>query len=102
MDYRRRDAKDYAREHFKGIWAAALMPFAPDLAVDEAGLRRNLRHWIEQNADVRADGSNAETSPCDALSFGIRSCVSKSTRYGPKRFSYPSIHSKLSIRLHRK
>lgn len=29
----------------KGIWAAALTPFAPDLSVDEAGLRRNIRHW---------------------------------------------------------
>jgi hypothetical protein len=53
MNYRRRDAKDYAREHFKGIWAAALTPFAPDLAVDEAGLRRNLRHWID---DLGIDG----------------------------------------------
>src|SRR6266849_615470 len=53
MNYRRRDAKDYAREHFKGIWAAALTPFAPDLAVDEAGLRKNLRHWID---DLGIDG----------------------------------------------
>src|SRR5213593_2772345 len=53
MNYRRREAKDYAREHFKGIWAAALTPFAPDLAVDEAGLRKNLRHWID---DLGIDG----------------------------------------------
>src|SRR6266849_5148818 len=53
MNYRRRDAKDYARQHFKGIWAAALTPFAPNLAVDEAGLRRNLRHWID---DLGIDG----------------------------------------------
>src|SRR5260370_3445541 len=53
MNYRRRDAKDYAREHFKGIWAAALTPFAPDLAVDEAGLRKNLRHWTD---DLGIDG----------------------------------------------
>ena len=53
MAYRRRDAKDYAREHFKGIWAAALTPFAPDGAIDEAGLRRNLRHWTE---DLGIDG----------------------------------------------
>ena len=53
MNYRRREAKDYARQHFKGIWAAALTPFAPDLAVDEAGLRRNLRHWID---DLGIDG----------------------------------------------
>jgi 4-hydroxy-tetrahydrodipicolinate synthase len=46
MQYRRRDAKAYAREHFKGIWAAALTPFRPNAAIDEAGLRRNLRHWV--------------------------------------------------------
>ena len=53
MKYRRRDAKAYAREHFKGIWAAALTPFTPDLAIDEAGLRRNLRHWVD---DLGIDG----------------------------------------------
>jgi len=53
MKYRRRDAKAYAREHFKGIWAAALTPFRPDLAIDEAGLCRNLRHWVD---DLGIDG----------------------------------------------
>jgi 4-hydroxy-tetrahydrodipicolinate synthase len=45
MKYRKLDAKDYARRHLRGIWAAALNPFTPDLALDEDGLRRNLRHW---------------------------------------------------------
>jgi 4-hydroxy-tetrahydrodipicolinate synthase len=53
MKYRRTDAKDYARTHMTGIWAAALMPFAPDLSVDEAGFRRNLRHWVD---DLGIDG----------------------------------------------
>jgi 4-hydroxy-tetrahydrodipicolinate synthase len=53
MNYRRRDAKDYARQNFRGIWAAALTPFAPNLAIDEAGLRRNLRHWVD---DLGIDG----------------------------------------------
>ena len=44
--YLRRDAKDYAREHLRGIWAAALTPFRPDdLTLDEPGFARNLRHW---------------------------------------------------------
>jgi 4-hydroxy-tetrahydrodipicolinate synthase len=34
MKYRKQDAKEFARTHMKGIWAAALMPFTPDLAVD--------------------------------------------------------------------
>jgi len=45
MKYSKRDAKNYSREHFKGIWAAALMPFASDLSIDEGGFRKNLQHW---------------------------------------------------------
>ena len=48
MKYRRRDAKDYARAHMKGIWAAALVPFAQDRSIDEGGLRANLRHWVDE------------------------------------------------------
>src|SRR5689334_14365871 len=54
MRYRRSDAKDYAREHFRGIWAAALTPFTPDGAIDEAGLRKNFRHWAD---DLGIDGA---------------------------------------------
>ena len=44
--YRRADAKAYARQHLRGIWAAALTPFRPeDLALDEAGFCANLAHW---------------------------------------------------------
>lgn len=53
MKYRRADAKDFARNHMRGIWAAALMPFAPDLSIDETGFRRNLRHWVD---DLGIDG----------------------------------------------
>lgn len=45
MNYSRLDAKDHAREHMRGIWAAALNPFRDDGSFDEAGLRRNIRHW---------------------------------------------------------
>jgi 4-hydroxy-tetrahydrodipicolinate synthase len=48
MKYRKQDAKDYAREHLRGIWAATLTPFTPDLRLDEAGWRRNLRHWYRE------------------------------------------------------
>jgi 4-hydroxy-tetrahydrodipicolinate synthase len=47
MKYSRREAKDYAREHLRGIWAAALTPFAADGAIDERGLRANIRHWVD-------------------------------------------------------
>ncbi len=53
MMYSKREAKEYARAHMKGIWAAALMPFAEDLSIDEAGFRRNLRHWVD---DLGIDG----------------------------------------------
>ena len=46
--YSRQEAKAYARAHMQGIWAAALVPFADDLTIDEPGFRRNLRHWIDE------------------------------------------------------
>ncbi len=53
MKYGKLDAKDYARQNMKGIWAAALQPFKPDLSIDEDGFRHNLRHWIH---DLGIDG----------------------------------------------
>ncbi|WP_171174677.1 dihydrodipicolinate synthase family protein [Ruegeria sp. HKCCD8929] len=47
MKYSKLDAKDHAREHMRGIWAAALNPFRPDLSFDEAGFCHNIRHWID-------------------------------------------------------
>ena len=47
MKYSKFDAKDYARAHMRGIWAAALNPFHASGAFDEAGLRHNIRHWID-------------------------------------------------------
>ena len=53
MKYRRDEARDHARANMKGIWAAALQPFRPDLSIDEAGMRSNIRHWVE---DLGIDG----------------------------------------------
>lgn len=53
LKYSRQQAKAHARATMRGIWAAALMPFADDLSIDEAGFRRNIDHWIE---DLRIDG----------------------------------------------
>lgn len=47
MKYRKSEAKDYSRENMKGIWAAALNPMLPDFSIDEAGLRSNIRHWVD-------------------------------------------------------
>lgn len=47
MKYSKPDAKDYARAHMRGIWAAALNPFNDDFSFNEAGLRANIRHWID-------------------------------------------------------
>jgi 4-hydroxy-tetrahydrodipicolinate synthase len=62
VKYRRADAKDHAREHLKGIWAAALQPFDADGAIDEAGFRSNLRHWIDDLgiAGVFVNGKQGE------------------------------------------
>ena len=53
MKYLKKDAKDYARAHLKGIWAAALQPFRADLSIDEDGFRRNIHHWT---AELGIDG----------------------------------------------
>jgi 4-hydroxy-tetrahydrodipicolinate synthase len=53
MKFSRQDAKAYARTHLSGIWAAAQTPFNSDLSIDEAGLRRNLRHLVD---DLGIDG----------------------------------------------
>lgn len=47
------DAKDHAREHLRGVWAATLTPFTEDGRFDEAGFRANMRHWIR---DLRLAG----------------------------------------------
>ncbi len=48
MKYSRLDAKDHARANMKGIWAAALNPFNGDFSFNEAGLRANIRHWVDE------------------------------------------------------
>lgn len=53
MKYSKKDAKAYSRATMKGIWAAGLMPFKQDLAIDEDGFRGNIDHWIE---DLKIDG----------------------------------------------
>ncbi|WP_137390995.1 dihydrodipicolinate synthase family protein [Rhodoligotrophos defluvii] len=53
MKYAKKDAKAYARQHMKGIWAAALTPFTPTGAIDEPGWRKNVDHWVE---DLSIDG----------------------------------------------
>lgn len=47
MKYKRLDAKDYAKENFKGIWAACLNPWLGDGSFNEAGFRSNIRHWVD-------------------------------------------------------
>ncbi|MEP5700675.1 MAG: dihydrodipicolinate synthase family protein, partial [Sneathiella sp.] len=50
MKYSKLDAKEYARENMKGIWAAALNPFNPDFSINEEGMRSNVRHWVDDLA----------------------------------------------------
>jgi 4-hydroxy-tetrahydrodipicolinate synthase len=46
--YKKTDAKAYAREHMRGIYAASITPFKDDLSFDEAGYIKNLRHWFDE------------------------------------------------------
>ncbi|HIF61065.1 MAG TPA: dihydrodipicolinate synthase family protein [Rhodospirillales bacterium] len=53
MKYKKSEAKEYAQEHFRGIFAAGMTPFKTDGSTDEEGLRSNLHHWID---DLGIDG----------------------------------------------
>lgn len=53
MRYERSQAKAYARQNMRGIWAAALTPFKNDGAIDEAGFAANIDHWI---TDLKIQG----------------------------------------------
>lgn len=46
MDYKKSEAKEYARQHLVGVWAANLTPFDDSLRIDETALRANLDHWV--------------------------------------------------------
>jgi 4-hydroxy-tetrahydrodipicolinate synthase len=46
MKYKKSEAKEYAREHMVGVWAANLTPFDASLKLDEKAYRDNLSHWI--------------------------------------------------------
>jgi len=46
MKYKKSEAKEYAREHMVGVWAANLTPFVDALLLDEKAYRENLNHWI--------------------------------------------------------
>ena len=45
MNYKKSEAKDAARAQFRGVWAAIATPFTQEGALDEAGLRHNMRHF---------------------------------------------------------
>ena len=47
MKYKKHEAKEYAREHMVGVWAANLTPFDDALRLDAQAYRANLRHWVE-------------------------------------------------------
>ncbi|MES2292724.1 MAG: dihydrodipicolinate synthase family protein [Pseudomonadota bacterium] len=53
MRYHKAEAKAYAREKLRGIWAATLTPFGPHGEINEAGFVSNLNHWID---DLAIDG----------------------------------------------
>jgi 4-hydroxy-tetrahydrodipicolinate synthase len=53
MRYAKSEAKEAAKAQFRGVWAAITTPFTPDDRLDEAGLRRNMRHYTDA---LRVDG----------------------------------------------
>lgn len=52
MNYRKAEAKQASKAQFRGVWAAITTPFTPDLEIDEAGLRSNMKRI----ADLKIQG----------------------------------------------
>ena len=46
MKYTKREAKEYAREHFRGVWAATATPFTADLALVFLGFTFGVFHAV--------------------------------------------------------
>ena len=42
----KKDAKDWAREHMKGLWTSPMCPFTSDLKLDEAGIKINVEYML--------------------------------------------------------
>ena len=63
------EAKEYARQNMWDIWAAALNPFKDDMSLDEAGLRANIRHWID---DLEIQGLFIAGKQGGRDRFGVR------------------------------
>jgi hypothetical protein len=94
--YRKQDAKDYAREHFRGVWAATSTPFNDDLSFNAEGFRSNLRHWIQvlklgglfvagkqgEFFSLSVDGAQAADR---AVGRGGLQCRGTATAHGPLR-----------------
>lgn len=47
MRYHRSQARAFGKTHMRGIWAAIPYPFTPSGELDEAGLRKDIRHYID-------------------------------------------------------
>lgn len=45
-----REAKEWAREHMKGLWTSPMYPFTADFQLDEAGIRNNVEYMIKSRA----------------------------------------------------
>lgn len=46
----KREAKEWARAHVKGLFTSPVIPFTPDLKLDEAGIRQNVERMIQVKA----------------------------------------------------
>ena len=47
MRYRKSEAKAFGRANLHGIWAAIPYPFTANGDLDEAGLRRDVRKYVD-------------------------------------------------------
>ena len=90
---KKHEAKDWAREHVKGIFFGTTTPFTADLkAIDEEALRSNLRHCVSLGADgLGWGGPLAEPHSLSAKERkrGHEILAEESQRAGVVSYAYP-------------
>ena len=43
----KRDAKDWAKEHLRGLWSTPTIPFESNEALSEKGIRHNVDRMVQ-------------------------------------------------------
>ena len=89
------DAKDWAREHMKGLWTSPMYPFTPDFKLDVAGIRHNVDYMIGCKAAGLGFGfPSPGLFHAKSVRLPLRPRLTRRTNVSRPMFTPPTIASK--------